>query len=231
VLYTIQADSLAIDSPGEILTESRAFGKAFSTAKRDSVTPPAETDWITGDTLTIRFAQEKDSGATRPRSRLRQLVSRGTPAKALTHHPNDRDTTNSGPAINYSRGTMITLTMVRDRVDQVVVAGKADGVHLVPRPPVAPDSAKADSAKAPRPVTPKSTSSPPFLRPRTPRAGGGCSRAWPVRRATRPDRPSPTARSSEARAHAKGGGATGRRQPVGGRRALLPGDRSCRTAC
>lgn len=158
VLYTIQADSLAIDSPGEILTESRAFGNSFSTAKRDSTTPPAETDWISGDSLTIRFAQEQDSGTTRPRSRLRQLVSRGTPAKALTHHPNDRDTTNAGPAINYSRGTMITLTMRRGRLDQVVVAGKSDGVHLVPRPLVADsakaDSAKADSAKAPRPVTP-----------------------------------------------------------------------------
>src|ERR1041385_5245173 len=60
-LYTIQSDSLAIDSPGEVLTESRAFGKAFSTAKRDSTTPANQTDWVTGDTLTIRFAQEQDS--------------------------------------------------------------------------------------------------------------------------------------------------------------------------
>src|SRR6266511_464733 len=59
-LYTIQADSLAIDSPGEVLTESRAFGSAFSTAKRDSITPANETDWITGDSLTIRFAQEQN---------------------------------------------------------------------------------------------------------------------------------------------------------------------------
>ena len=162
VAVAAHADSLAIDTPGEILTESRAFGKSFSTPKRDSVTPPAETDWITGDSLTIRFAQEKDSGTGRPRSRLRQLVSRGTPARALTHHPNDRDSTNSGPAINYSRGTMITLTMVRDRIDQVIVAGKSDGVHLVPRPPVA-DSAKADSAKGTSHPAP-----PPPTRPVTP---------------------------------------------------------------
>src|SRR2546425_62935 len=80
-LYTIQSDSLAIDSPGEILTESRAFGNAFSTAKRDSTTPTKETDWITGDSLTIRFAQEQDSLTKRPRSRLRELVSRGSPAR------------------------------------------------------------------------------------------------------------------------------------------------------
>src|SRR6266446_4347307 len=129
-LYTIRSDSLAIDSPGEVLTESRAFGSAFSTAKRDSVTPPNETDWITGDSLTIRFAQEQDSATHRPRSRLRQLVSRGSPARALTHHANERDTTQVGPSINYSRGHQITLAMLKDRIDRVVVGGKADGVHL-----------------------------------------------------------------------------------------------------
>ncbi len=145
-LYTIQSDSLAIDSPGEILTESRAFGNAFSTAKRDSLTPPKETDWITGDSLTIRFAQEPDSVTNRPRSRLRQLVSRGSPARALTHHPDQRanpqDTTKTGPSINYSRGHQITLAMLKDRIDRVTVAGKSDGVHLVPRPPVVADSLK-----------------------------------------------------------------------------------------
>jgi hypothetical protein len=146
-LYTIQSDSLAIDSPGEILSESRAFGNAFSTAKRDSTVTAAETDWITGDSLTIRFAQEQDSASARPRSRLRQLVSRGAPARALTHHPDERDTTNAGPSINYSRGHEITLTMLKDRIDHVVVSGKADGVHLEPRPSVVADSVKADSVK------------------------------------------------------------------------------------
>lgn len=140
-LYTILSDSLAIDSPGEVLSESRAFGKAFSTAKRDSTTPPAETDWITGDSITIRFVQEQDTANAKPRSRLQQLVSRGAPARALTHHTDDRDTTKAGPAINYSRGHQITLSMLKDRIDRVVVAGKADGVHLEPRP-VVPDSAK-----------------------------------------------------------------------------------------
>ena len=149
-LYTIQSDSLAIDSPGEVLTESRAFGSAFSTAKRDSVTPPNETDWITGDSLTIRFAQEQDSATHRPRSRLRQLVSRGSPARALTHHANERDTTQVGPSINYSRGHQITLAMLRDRIDRVVVGGKADGVHLEPKPAIVADSLKRAQADSTR---------------------------------------------------------------------------------
>jgi len=146
-LYTIQSDSLAIDSPGEILTESRAFGNAFSTAKRDSITPTNQTDWITGDSLTIRFAQEQDSVTKQPRSRLHQLVSLGS-ARALTHHPDPKDTTHVGPAINYSRGHRITVAMLRDRIERVIVAGKADGVHLEPRPAIV-----ADSLKTPPPAS------------------------------------------------------------------------------
>lgn len=148
-LYTIQSDSLAIDSPGEVLTESRAFGKAFSTAKRDSTTTANETDWITGDSLTIRFAQEQDSVTRSTRSRLRELVSRGS-ARALTHHPPDtRDTTRAVPSINYSRGNQITVAMRRDRIDRVVVAGRADGLHLEQRPAVV-----ADSLRPPPPPPP-----------------------------------------------------------------------------
>jgi len=160
-LYTIRSDSLAIDSPAEILTESRAFGSAFSTAKRDSLTPPKETDWITGDSLTIRFAQEQDSVTKRPRSRLRELVSRGAPARALTHHANERDTTQVGPSINYSRGHQITLAMLKDRIDRVVVAGKSDGVHLEPRPAVVADSLKnAGPSQPSAPPAPPPSASP-----------------------------------------------------------------------
>ena len=153
-LYTIQSDSLAIDSPGEVLTESRAFGDAFSTAKRDSTTTANETDWITGDSLTIRFAQEQDSITKATRSRLRELVSRGS-ARALTHHPPDtRDTVQAklGPSINYSRGNRITVAMRQDRIERVVVAGRADGVHLEPRPPAPADTSKPAAAPPPPPV-------------------------------------------------------------------------------
>ena len=150
-LYTIQADSMAIDSPDQVLTESRAFVHAFATAKRDSITPPNETDWITGDSLTIKFIQVPDSATHQPRTRLRELLSRGS-ARALTHHFDAKDTTHVGPAINYSRGDRITLTMKADQIDRVVVAGKADGVHLEPRPLAMADSlkhAQSDTTRAP----------------------------------------------------------------------------------
>lgn len=156
-LYAIQSDSMAIDSPGEVLTESRSFRHAFSTAKRDSTTLLSQTDWITGDSLTARFVQELDSTTHRQRSRLRIILARGS-ARALTHHPDPKDTTKAGPAINYSRGDRITVAMLRDRIDHVEVAGKADGVHLEPRPPIVADSvkrARTDTLRtSPAPTTP-----------------------------------------------------------------------------
>jgi len=136
-LHTIDADSIAIDTPAEVLTETRAFGRALSQAKRDSATVAADIDWIAGDSLTARFVQEQDSTG-RERSRLQQIVARGA-ARALTHHIDERDST-AAKAINYSRGQRIAVLMRGAKIDRVTVAGNADGVHLEPRPPAPPDS-------------------------------------------------------------------------------------------
>jgi hypothetical protein len=72
----------------------------------------------------------------------------------LTHHPNERDTTQVGPSINYSRGHQITVAMLKDRIDRVVVAGKADGVHLEPKPPIVADSLKNAAPPAAPPPPP-----------------------------------------------------------------------------
>jgi hypothetical protein len=144
-LHTLQADSLAIDTPNEVLTESRAFGRAFSTAQKDSAAPAADIDWIAGDSLTARFAQATDS-AGRTRSRLQQVLARGA-ARALTHHYDDRDTTAS-PAINYTRAQRIAVALAGNKVDRIVAGPDADGVHLEPAPPAPPDTTKGAKAAA-----------------------------------------------------------------------------------
>jgi hypothetical protein len=152
-LQTFTADSLALDVPDEVLTEARGFGRALSTTKRDSLAPAGEADWITGDTLVARWAQEKDSAGI-ARSRVHQILAYGT-ARALTHIYN-QDSTAHGPngshsppppvpSINYSRGRSIAIALKQARIDRVVVGGHADGVHLEPRPP----------APAPRDTTKK----------------------------------------------------------------------------
>ena len=125
-----------------ILTEARGFGQALSRSRRDSTSQPADMDWITGDTLTARWAPERDSTGAQ-RSRIRRIVARGS-ARAFTHLYG-RDTT-SGPSLNYSRGKSIDITLRQARIDRVTVAGRADGAQLEPRPPAPPDTtAKRDS--------------------------------------------------------------------------------------
>lgn len=143
-LHTIQADSLALDMPDEVLTEARSFGHAYSTSRKDS-TKSAPVDWIAGDSLTARWTQQPDSsGTTRTtKSKLHQLLARGS-ARSFTHLEGGRDTT-KGPSLDYSRGAVIDVVLAGDKVDRVTVTGRADGVHLEPRPP-APDTTKKKAA-------------------------------------------------------------------------------------
>ncbi len=147
-LQTIQSDSLALDVPGEVLTEARAFRHARSTSKRDSTSGPGETDWIVGDTLTAHWVQAPDS-AGHSKAQLQRLVARGS-ARAFTHHYDAKEKTQP-PGIDYSRGKQIAITMIGDRIDRVLVSGQADGVHLTPRPPVdtTKKRAPADSTRRP----------------------------------------------------------------------------------
>ena len=151
-LQTIQSDSLALDVPDEVLTEARGFRRAYSTSKRDSTSGPAETDWIAGDTITAHWVQAPDStGHTK--AQLQRLVARGS-ARALTHHYDAKDKTQP-PAIDYSRGRQIAITMIGDKVDRVLVSGQADGVHLTPRPPVDTTKKKTAADSTHRPPRPK----------------------------------------------------------------------------
>lgn len=143
-LYTIDADSLALYLPDEVLTEAHAFGRAFSTSKKDT-SATAETNWITGDTLTAHWVQLADSGG-RTKTKLQQLVARGA-ARSFTHLYNQSDST-GGPSLNYSRGQKIDIALKGDRVDRVIVSGHADGLHLEPRPPKAASDTTADSTRA-----------------------------------------------------------------------------------
>src|SRR5437660_1718090 len=142
----------------QVRTEVRAFGRGLSTMKRASRARRDSTaDWITGDSLTARWAQQADpaggagGGARQPKSALHRVVSRGS-ARAFTHQYNQRD---SLPSLNYSRGAMIDITLEGGKVRWVTVTGHADGVQLEPLPPAPPDTTKkknpadTDKKKAP----------------------------------------------------------------------------------
>jgi hypothetical protein len=100
-------------------------------------------NWIAGDSLTARWTQVPDSAGT-PRSKLHQLVARGA-ARAFTYLESERDST--GPSLDYSRGAIIDIVLKGDKVDRVTVTGRADGVHLEPRPPAPRDTIKPATKK------------------------------------------------------------------------------------
>ena len=150
-LNTIDADSLALDTPDEVLTEARAFRHAFSTSRKDSKdsSKTADVDWIAGDSLTARWTQAADSAAA-TKNELRQIVARGT-ARSLSHSAGAKDSAATGPVIDYSRGQVIDIALKANKIDRIVVSGRADGVHLEPAPP---KPAAADSTAKQRPPKP-----------------------------------------------------------------------------
>jgi hypothetical protein len=123
-LNTIKADSIAIDSPDQVLEEIRSFGTARATSVRDSVDTGA--DWVAGDTVIARFAEAEDGE--------RFLASLGAEGNALALYRvfKDLESPESQPDINYSRGLSILASFSPTGIQRVEVTGKADGVHLAP---------------------------------------------------------------------------------------------------
>jgi len=151
---TMTGDSLALDMPEQVLTEARSFRNAHSTSKRDSLIPDSLADWIAGDTLIARWIQAPDS-AGKLKPSLRTVVARGT-GRAFTHsypvipdsirlNPAKRDSFDTRPSIDYTKADVITIEMDRGKIERVVGAGHANGVHLDPA--AAKDSTHADSTR------------------------------------------------------------------------------------
>ncbi len=121
--YTITADSMAVDTPDQVLTEVRGFGTGLATSKADSLS--GEADWMAGDTLVVRFDSTESGGRT-----ISELIASGH-AQAFYRIPDEADST-AVPALNYSRGLRIIAKFLDEAIDRVDVIGEADGVYLEP---------------------------------------------------------------------------------------------------
>jgi hypothetical protein len=144
--YSMRADSLALDSPGQLLKEVRGYGKAWLGGTTDSVTK--DRDWMRGDTVIARFTPSDSAG--RKRAVLSRIEAR---VAAQSYHLERNAKAPRRPSINYARGDAITVTM-RDTgaggVDRVDIRGKVDGIQLE----AGGDSvaAPADSTRPKRPA-------------------------------------------------------------------------------
>ena len=148
--YEITADSLALDTPAKVLTEARAFGKAWVASGDD--TTAAQRDWLRGDTVTARFATVDTAGKSKT------VVHRVESWKDASSFYQVFDPARPGvPSLNYARGNRILVLMkdgAEGGVERVEIQGKVDGVQLEPKPAAAKDTTAATPPSPPVDSTP-----------------------------------------------------------------------------
>jgi hypothetical protein len=143
--YAMRADSLALDSPGQLLKEVRGYRKAWLGGAMDSATK--ERDWMKGDTVIAHFTPSDSAG--RKRAVLSRIEAR---AAAQSYHLDKNAKSPRRPSINYARGDAIVVTMKNTAdggVERVDIHGKVDGIQLEATGDTA--SPPSDSTPAPRP--------------------------------------------------------------------------------
>jgi hypothetical protein len=145
--YAMRADSLAIDSPGQLLKQVRGYRKAWLGGTVDSVTK--DRDWMRGDTVIANFAPSDSAGQRRAvLSRIEARVG------AQSYHLDHNAKAPRRPSINYARGDAIVVTMKNTPgggVDRVDIRGKVDGIQLeAAADSTAPPADSAGAAAAPK---------------------------------------------------------------------------------
>ena len=133
---TMVADSIDVLLPAQRVRTLYAIRSASAEGAPDTTKfRTTEKDRLTGDTIIAHF----DTVATRDTSskpRIRQLVaiaSKTVLATSLQHLP-PRDTSLCKPAINYFRGSLITVTFDSAKVSTVDVKDRAGGLYIDPQP-------------------------------------------------------------------------------------------------
>jgi hypothetical protein len=151
----VRADSLDALMPGQRLSVVHAIGAAYAEGTPDTTRfRSAERDWMRGDTIVAHF--DTASADTTGGAQLREIESR-TGARAY-YQLAPSDTAETRPAINYVRGSGITVTFDSARVRQVTVRGDSaepsSGVYLEPRERAADEAAPPTPAPTAAPGTP-----------------------------------------------------------------------------
>ncbi len=151
--FAIRSDSLAFDTPGQKLTESRAFGAAWVGSGVDSASAGQDCsrdyricDWLVGDTVIARFAEQDSAGTTR--TVLREVDA----SRAARAHYRTESEGSPQRGVTYSRADRITITMKtgdKQGVDRVELQGSVDGVQLDPLKPAAVPADSAPGSRRP----------------------------------------------------------------------------------
>jgi hypothetical protein len=154
-VQALEADSLEIIMPGQILRRVNAVGRALAQGTPDTVRiADPEEDVLSGDTIIAEF----DTATTVPDTAAKSIIRQVTAilnASALYQIPSSRGRS-CPPAINYVRGRKVVVAFDSGNVQSVTVDSAASGVYLEPNTDsltdstvagclIPPDSAARDS--------------------------------------------------------------------------------------
>ena len=174
--YELRGDSLAIDTPKGVLSEVRAFFRAWAGTKPDSGT--GERDWVAGDTVIVSFV-ETDSAGTK-KTKVRQLEAMDSARsfyRAIEKGKAADSAKKSQPSLNYARADRIVVRMATsgdEGMERVDLFGHVDGIQLEPGTPKAaavPTQGGAPNATLGAPAAP--------VAPVAPAAGDSSAPATP----------------------------------------------------
>lgn len=183
---SLEADSMEILMPGQVLRRVNAVGKALAFGTPDTLRiQNPEQDVLVGDTIIAEFDTATVAPDTTPNSIIRQVTAI-LEASAKYQLPSNRGRA-CPPAINYVRGQRVVVAFDSGTVQTVTVDSQASGVYLepliepardssdstvtvcgVPVDTMPPDSVRGDSVPpAPGTVPP---AAPPVVPPAVPPA-------------------------------------------------------------
>jgi len=130
----MEADSIEMRLPGQVLQEVQAFGRALTRAEVDTarITSP-DPDWIAGDTVIARFETVPRSPTdTTSATRLTEVQAIGS-ARAFQQMAS-ADGGKERPTLSYNRGRIIIVRFEGGEVARVEVQERASGLYLEPSP-------------------------------------------------------------------------------------------------
>ena len=181
----MRADSLALDSPGQLLREVRGFGKAWLGGTVDSATN--DRDWMRGDTVVASFTPSDSAG--KKRAVLSRIEAR---AAAQSYHL-DRNAKAPAAALDQLRPGR---RHHRDHEEPAAGAAAWTGWTSAARSTASSSRPAADSTAARRPTPPPPRES-GDEHPRMDRAPSAT--ATPPSRSRSPPSPGPPARATRCR--------------------------------
>ncbi len=185
----LEADSIEILMPGQLVRTLNATGKALAFGTPDSTRiRNAERDVLSGDTIIASFDTITTPPDTSPKSEIREVIAIAS-ASARYQIPSGRGAS-CPPGINYVRGKRIVVAFDSSSVRTVTVDSAASGVYLEPAPDSLGDSTRVlctpppdsagdslrvlppDSTRPPVTVPPDSVRPPATVPPARPRTFG-----------------------------------------------------------